>query len=200
MQFKRKPAGAASASQATTKEQGLGDREIETALATVPSGKQVVLTMDSENLEAYGSELHYRAATAAAGAQTILKGQPLHALHNGHKIEARELHMIGADKHGKGQQAFANGPGQIDLFDKANSNRPYPQHAFWKDTLIVTKDRDGDKEYDLLTLTGDAAFVDDEQKQELSAQRLQVWLQSTPASNDPKINKDRANALNGKSW
>lgn len=168
LQFKRKGAGTA-ADRST-------DREIETALATARPGKEVVLTMDTENLEAFGNELHFRCAGPTTGAQTTLKGQPLHAVKDGHKIQAVELHLVGPDRKGNGQQAFAKGPGQIDLYDKANPRNAYPLHAFWKDSLIATKDKDGDRTYDLLTLTGDACFVDEEHKQHLQAQRLQVWL------------------------
>ena len=42
----------------------------------------------------------------------------MHAIRDGNMIEAQELHLIGADKTGDGQQAFAKGPGRIDLLDK----------------------------------------------------------------------------------
>ena len=139
--------------------------------------------MDTENLEAYGTELHYRSAGPNAGPQTILKGSPLHAIKEANKIEARELHLIGADKSGNGQKAFAKGPGQIDLFDRATKS--YPTHALWRDSLVSTKERDGDKVFDLLTLAGDAAFIDEAHKQEMYAQRLQVWSEPLrPAESD----------------
>ena len=84
--------------------------------------------------------------------------------------------MFGPDKNGGGQHAFAKGHGKIDMLDKnlevdpkqkTNDSKakaddgkpPYTLHAIWKDNLISVKDRDGDKVYDLLTLTGDAAFI-----------------------------------------
>jgi hypothetical protein len=154
------------------------DKEIETALATTRT--KLTLTMDTEELEAYGTELHYRSPSPAGttGPQTILKGSPMNAVKEGHKIEARELHLIGADKYGNGQQAFAQGPGRIDLFDKSNKHNPYPSHAVWRDSLISVKERDGDKVLDVLTLTGNASFIDDEHKQKLTGQRLQVWLEA----------------------
>lgn len=169
LQFRRKPReGAASKGSREM------DKEIETALATARAGKDVSLEMSQESLKAWAAEMHYRCPTATVGPQTTLKGSPMNAIKEGHKIQCRELHLIGADKKGIGQQAFARGPGQIDLFDKVKN--AYPFHAFWKDSLISTKDRDGDKVYDLLTLTGDATFLDEEHQQELQAQRLQVWL------------------------
>jgi len=172
LQLKRKSRDAAPGSRG---QKGV-DKDIETALATARAGRDVVLTMDTEDLIAWGNELHYRSPSPTTGPQTTLKGAPMNAIKEGHKIQCQELHLIGADKKGIGQQAFAKGPGQIDLFDKSNVKKPYPYHAFWKDSLISTKDRDGDKVYDLLTLTGDAAFIDEEHKQQLGGQRLQVWL------------------------
>jgi hypothetical protein len=168
------------------------NKEIDTALATARAGREIVLSMDSENLEAYGAKLFYRSATETSGPQTILEGQPMHAIREGHKIMARELHLIGADKKGNGQQAYAKGPGRIDLLDKKADNgakATYSTHAVWNDSLISTKDRDGDRVFDLLTLTGNAAFVDEEHQQALHAQRLMVWLEQL---NGPNQNKAQA--------
>ena len=154
------------------------DKEIETALMTARTD-EVNLTMDTENLIAWGTRLFYRSATATTGPQTILTGspaRPMRAHKDGHKIVARELHLIGADKQGNGQQAIAKGPGQIDLYDKSNPNSTQPSHARWDDTLVAVKERDGDKLLDVLTLIGNASFVDQEHKQSLKGQRLQVWL------------------------
>ena len=66
------------------------DKEIETALATA-RGRDLTLTMDTEKIEAYGAELHYRGPTPATGPQTLLKGSkdtPMRAFKEGHKIEA----------------------------------------------------------------------------------------------------------------
>lgn len=194
------PAGAA-------KDSVTGNKEIESALATVNQpGREVTLAMDSENLEAWGSELYYHSATATSGPRTVLKGSPMHAIRDGNTIVALELHLFGPDKHGGGQHAFAKGPGKIDMLDKNleteakqktgdakpksdDAKPPYTIHAIWKDNLISVKDRDGDKVYDLLTLTGDAAFIDDEHNQSLQGQRLQVWFEQT---NGPEGNKQKS--------
>jgi hypothetical protein len=180
LQLRRKE----SAEQRAASEAGKGtDREIEMAHATARKGKEVVLAMETENLDAYCSELIYRCPTKTMGPQTILKGQPeLRAAKDGHEIRATELHLIGADKNGIGQQAYAKGPGRIDLFDKSKSpedprDRQYPFHAVFKDFCVFVKDKDGDRLLDLLTFSGDAAFRDDEHDQELHGQRLQVWLE-----------------------
>ncbi len=140
---------------------------------------EVTLSMDTENLVAWGTELFYRSPTATTGPQTILRGSPakrMHAVKDGHTIEAQDLHLIGADKYGNGQQVIAKGPGQIDLYDRSNPDSTLPSHAVWYDTLVSVKERDGDKMLDVLTLVGNASFVDEEHKQSLYGQRLQVWL------------------------
>ncbi len=158
------------------------DKEIESARATALPGQKISLVMETDNLAATGTELFYYSPTGDGGAQTIIKGQPLEAVKDGHIIHAKELLLVGANKDGKGQRAFAKGPGQIDMFDKARSTdeRPlYPWHAFWKDTLTSVKDQVGGRDCDLITLSGDASFVDEEHQQELHGQKLQVWLVPT---------------------
>lgn len=176
------------------------DKEIESARATALPGKEIKLTMDTEQLVAFGSELMYYSPTASSGPQTVIKGQPLKASKEGHVITARELLLVGANKEGKGQRAFAKGPGQIDMYDKSKStpDRPlYPWHAFWKDTLTSTKDEVGGKVYDLITLSVDAAFVDDEQQQQLHGQKIQVWLE--PADKSSAKSDKNAKAATGAS-
>jgi hypothetical protein len=198
---------AAEVTPGAAKDSLAGNKEIDSALATVNQpGREVTLAMDSENLEAWGSELFYHSATATSGPRTVLKGAPMHAIRDGNTIVAQELHLFGPDKRGGGQHAFAKGPGKIDMLDKNletepkqktgegkaksdDSKPPYTIHAIWKDNLISVKDRDGDKVYDLLTLTGDAAFIDDEHKQSLQGQRLQVWFEQT---NGPEGNKQKS--------
>src|SRR5205823_1976839 len=141
---------------------------------------------------AYGTELHYRCAGAGIGPQTILKGNPLHAVKEANKIAAFELHLIGPDKNGQGQKAFAKGPGQIDMYDK--TTKTYPTHALWKDSLISTKERDGDRIFDLLTLTGDASFIDELRKQELHAQRLYVWSEQVKLAEGEQIGENELGA------
>src|SRR5262249_3288288 len=85
--------------------------------------------------------------------------------------------MVGADARGNGQRAIAQGPGRIDLFDRATNS--HPRHALWQEQLETTKDRQGERVFDLLTLTGDAAVLDDSQEQQLHAHRLPIWLGPT---------------------
>jgi hypothetical protein len=161
-----------------------GDKEIETALATAGPNIEVVLAMNSENLEAYGTELFYRCPDVGSGPQTILRGnanRPVQAVKDGHKIDAAELHLIGADKTGEGQRVTAKGPGEIKLLDsKAKGKDPhYPARILWRDTLVSVKEREGLNVYDLITLHGDAWFIDDDQKQNMHGDKIHVWLQNS---------------------
>jgi hypothetical protein len=187
------------------------DREIATAHATATGDKvDVVLALDSEDLEAYGKDLFYRAATPGKGPETILKAGPHHpgtkaplikAIKNCNIIQARELWLIGSAQKGGPQYATAQGPGRIDLADTNNSNPNdprFPVTVKWGDKLTSTKDGP----YDLLTLTGGAEFVDTDHHQCLRGKRLQVWLEPaappTPAKGTapparqttPATNKD----------
>lgn len=201
---KKAPVAAGAAADTGPRDSLGGDKEIESALALARPGGKVTLAMDTENLEAEGTELFYACATAKSGPHTVLKGSPLEAIREGSILKCVELHLFGADKNGKGQHTIAKGPGKIDLLNKtinlgmsvqepknvgAKNQDPKPAdvraaekprhtfHALWKDNLISIKDQDGARVFDLLTLTGDAKFLDDEHHQSLSGQRLQVWLE-----------------------
>ncbi len=160
-----------------------GDKEIETALATAGPNIDVVLAMSSENLHAYGSELFYRCPDPGSGPQTILRGnakRPVEAVKDGHKIDAAELHLIGADKAGEGQKVTAKGPGVIWLLD-SKSKAAQPRHSAsirWRDTLFSVKEREGLNVYDFVTLHGDAWFIDEDQQQYMHGDKIHVWLKN----------------------
>jgi lipopolysaccharide export system protein LptA len=163
------------------------DNEIVSGLATARGKELVHLIMEIENVEAEGSELLYLGPTADRGPRTILKGSaqaPITAIKEGHKIQAIELHLTGADAKGNGQQAYAKGPGKIDFCDKANPKNEHPSYAKWNDSLTLVKVRDGDKLRDLITLSGDASFVDDEHHKRMNGQRLLVWLDADNQTGD----------------
>jgi lipopolysaccharide export system protein LptA len=142
------------------------DRSVELEIESVhATGENLTITSDAEMLTAYGNDLFYDNRTR----QTTLKGdQEMVAIKEGNEIHARELQLI--DQKGA-QQATALGPGRIDMLDKTTGKRT--QHAIWKDTLI--SGRDGT--LDLLILTGEAVFKDDEHDQDLRADTLRVWLE-----------------------
>jgi lipopolysaccharide export system protein LptA len=180
LQFRRKPGTDPRAGRDSQSV----DREIESAHAT---GQEVVLSLDTEHLEARGTDLVYHCPTADRGPETTLKGNPLQATKDCNVIHASELWLLGSAQKGGPQRATARGPGRIDLADRnsidpadpSHSTPRYPVHIFWKDMLVSAKDGP----YDLMTLTGEACFVDDDHSQELHGQRLQVWLE--PADRTP---------------
>src|SRR5687768_15954632 len=98
--------------------------------------------MESKNLDVYGSGLSFFAASGTEAAKTVLKGLPMHAVKEGHKVEAVELHLIG-DKSSGGHRVAALGPGRINLYDKTKDR--YALHATWKKRLTSSKEREGDK-------------------------------------------------------
>ena len=180
-----------------------GDKEIESALATGAAGTR----SDPDHGHRETRSLRQRAVVRlrhghGRDRSTILKGTPLHALRDGNMIEALELHLFGPDKNGNGQHTFAKGPGKIDLLSKAvdlglaeatkdgdgkdakpmnpRRRQAAPHHARPVERQPhLDQGPDGDRIFDLLTFTGDAVFIDDEHKQSLSGQRLQVWLEQT---------------------
>jgi lipopolysaccharide export system protein LptA len=154
------------------------DKEIEFAIATADAPQTVRMKMIAEDMDADAVEMRYFAATLESGPRSILKGQPVIAYRQGHRIECPELHLKGADKDGNGQEGFAKGPGRLDLLDKNTGKRS--THIFWKNSLTSTKDRDGNRLFDLLTLRGDPFVIDDERKQDMrAAQYLHLWLEQT---------------------
>jgi hypothetical protein len=162
------------------KDAGSNEKDIKSAIATANAGDVVKLHLESEEMHAIGAEMRYFAPTPTSGPSTIIKGSPMHALRQGHEIRCEELHLTGADKNGNGQEAFAKGRGKIDLIDKQTGRST--THIHFSKSFAVTKDRDGDRVYDLLTLRGDVVYIDDERKHELkAAQYVHVWLEDVKA-------------------
>jgi hypothetical protein len=178
LQFVRKNEGD---KPAANRDEG-GGLEIETAHAT---GQEVILSSDVECLEAHGNDFFYDARThestlkgdsEAWALQQGSKGESgMWALKEGNEIHAKELRIL---QQQGAQQATAIGPGQIDMLDKSTGRRS--QHARWKKTLVTSKDGPDD----LLVLTGDASFQDDDHKQLLRADTLKVWLAPPPPAAD----------------
>lgn len=181
LQFRRKlTPGAAPASAET------GDKEIETALATCRDVNEVTLALDSEGMAAFGKEMFYRAGDGANGPLTILKGEPMRPLRtfkDGHAMRSQELHLFAANRFGEGQRGFAKGPGVIDILDgndpKKNS---FPTHVHFRDSLTVVKAQEGGEVFDLMTVVGEASFIDDQQKQELHGDKICVWVRKVQES------------------
>ena len=159
---------------------------IDSAHAWSNPNNQVTLTSDQEVLAAYGNDLVYDARTRTS----VLKGAPeMTALKDGNEIRARELLIVHGDK--TGEQARIKGPGVIAMLDSATKERTL--RARFADQLVFSREAD----FDVLTLTGQAAFEELEPgqqlkagqapklKQQLQAERLKLWLGPPPASATP---------------
>ncbi|MBI1833011.1 MAG: hypothetical protein HYR84_16345, partial [Planctomycetes bacterium] len=154
-----------------------GEKEIESARATRRDVNEVVLALVSEGIDAYGNEMIYRAGEHLNGPITILRGEPLRTAKDGHKMVCKELHLHAANHLGDGQKAWAKGPGQIDMLDGKNPDKAvFPMHVLWRDTLDVVKVKEGGQVFDLMTVLGEASFIDDVQKQQLHGEKIQVWM------------------------
>jgi lipopolysaccharide export system protein LptA len=143
--------------------------QIETAHAI---GNEVTLVSDTEG-EAHGVDFFHDARIATS----ILKGKPgkpMWAMKDGNTIQACNMRIHNTKT---GQVITARGPGIYTATDKTPGKKPVRAH--WDDTL--TSSRDG--EQDLIHLTGNAAFLDEETNQELHGDDLKVWLLPQP---DPK--------------
>src|SRR5262249_26890125 len=163
---------------------------IETAHAT---GTHVVLISDQELFEAHGTDFFYNAVTS----QTILKGNPqiqkfkkdgeeygVFAIKEGNLVYADDLEIV---QQKGAQQATVRGHGRIDLLDQKTGKCPL--HASWKESFATSRD----EPLDVLTLVGNAKMIDDEHKQVLAGDRLQIWLQpgDEKGENDPQLNKSQ---------
>jgi len=145
--------------------------DIDQARAT---GPEVVLTSDGEKLEARGNDFLYESILA----RTTLKGAPgMSANLDGNLLRARELQVWQVRKADKKptdsggiERLVAIGPGDIVLHEKVPGKKPAT--ARWNDRLI--SERDG--KFDRLTLTGNAAFRDEQGDQSLEGQTLKVWM------------------------
>jgi lipopolysaccharide export system protein LptA len=172
----------------TSKSDGGSDREIESAQATARPGMDVVLVLDSNNLDCTCQQLDFQGPAEGRGARTVLRGEPLKAGKDGTQMTCRELQLFSANQEGLGQKMVAQGPGQVDLYDKtpdpskgATAAKGYTMHAIWKGLLTQTKCKEGARDLDLLEFTVDAVFVDEERSQKLSGQTLKVWLEGSDA-------------------
>jgi lipopolysaccharide export system protein LptA len=168
MQFHRKNGGDSLAVRGDPAE-GL---DLESVHAT---GKEVVLTSDAEILEAHGTDFSHDRRNSLS----ILKGSPrMWALKEGNEIEAPELQL----RSEKGnEEATAVGAGHIRMLDKTTGKRPL--EATWQKKLIYAKE--GPR--DVLTLMGNASFVDHEHSQQLQAERLKVWLEPSEQAASPSV-------------
>lgn len=149
-------------------------------------GQYVVVTSQSENLQAHGNDLYHDAATK----QTTLKGTPeVVAIKEGNEIHAPALVMLAAD--GKtGAEAYALGAGWFKGQPGAGGEAR-PISARWQDRMHYRKDG----ETELLTLAGAAMVEDPDRKQTLSGEQIKLTLAPDPnaksAPGTPKVKPRR---------
>ena len=191
LQLRLRNKDAAGPRDSRPAERGL---EVESGHAVGEGDEGVLLTSDSQKLEARGNDCQYDARNKL----TVLSGDParpdsgMSADQDGNKIRARQMQIqdLPPGPDGKvARQVTAVGPGQIDLYDKKTQKRPI--HASWKEKLVSTKDGT----QDLIILTGDAVFIDDEHDQTCKADTLKVWLASPeggPTANAPATSRRSA--------
>jgi lipopolysaccharide export system protein LptA len=175
---RKEGAKAAGARDDASLEQGL---DVESAHAT---GKLVALASDTEELVAEGDDFFFDARLrltilkGAAGVEVKKQGNDCsHLRARELQIQEQKAPAVKGMPAKTFQHVTALGPGRIDLLDKELLDQKVPveksvMHAIWNDKLVST--RDG--AYDLMVLTGAAAFVDDEHNQTLKGETLKVWL------------------------
>ena len=173
-----------------------GDKEIETAKAIRLWTKEIFLLIAGESIVVdKGREMFYRAGDAVNGPLTIITGdvdRPLRAYQKGHKIVCPELHLFAANRAGDGQHAWAKGPGQMWLLDTKSlaAEASYPTTITWRDKLTVVREKEGGQVFDLVTVTGDAHFVDraeDGTTQELHGNKIMAWINQVQEGADKPL-------------
>src|SRR5207248_10128481 len=106
---------------------GDGDLEIKFIKAT---GETVVITSDSESLQATGTELTHDADAHT----TVLKGdgtQPIQVVKDGTLLRGAELHLFGDGN--EISQGHVLGAGSVGLGDLDPKTGEYLKQAFWQD-------------------------------------------------------------------
>ncbi|MGL4554854.1 MAG: hypothetical protein ACRC33_27115, partial [Gemmataceae bacterium] len=146
----------------------------ETIHATGPDG-EVVLTSDAEKLVARGGDFFHDTGKGL----TVLKGKTgAQVQKDDSEIWAKEIQIQKRPPAAPGKpgqpakdsyDVRADGPGRLHFRDVKEKRT---LHAFWEKTLTLTRD----KQEDVVTLVGDARFVDEAGGQHLSADELKVWL------------------------
>jgi hypothetical protein len=186
LQFHRKEAAADPARSLEAQDRAV-ELDIDWAHALQLQDDPVSLVSYAEVFNASCYDLRYDARTKV----TTLKGNAnnrenpdMAAMKEGNLIRAAELRLTAADPQTP-QQVTAKGPGQIDMLDREKGQRT--SKAIWRDLLTSTKEGP----YDLLILTGAAAFQDQE-RGEIRADQIKVWLKPANPTGEPPAEKPRS--------
>ena len=142
-------------------------------------GQYLVLTSQSENLQAHGNDLFHDALTKT----TTLKGSPeVTVIKEGHEIHAPKLVLTNGDTPGS-QGATAEGEGYFRgqmSGDQAGGEGNRSVIARWHDRMHYRKE-DG---LEQIHLAGDALFEDLERKQAISGDQIKLTLAPEPQAPD----------------
>ena len=146
------------------------DLEIESVRA---AGREVVLTSESDNLEAHGNEMIYRTSSPRPDQKvkyTLLRGEPeAHVTQDGSEMYGGTIEMT--ETNGV-RTVTVNCPGHLHLYEKAEETKgnaptdPRILHARWKERFTSVRKRavdpqtNKDRDYDVMTFTADAAFAE----------------------------------------
>ncbi|HEX3149474.1 MAG TPA: hypothetical protein VHR66_15475 [Gemmataceae bacterium] len=165
-----------------------GDLEIKSIRAW---GETVVLTSDSDNMQATCNELTHDADAHI----TILKGdanQQVQAVKDGNRLRGSEIHLYGDGN--EINQAHVLGAGSVGLGELDPKTGEFFKQAFWVDRMVFTREQVGKDQppIDVITFLGKdgkrAKFRDtsDGQLQEIEADQLKVRLKPPDKKDDPK--------------
>ncbi|MFO0879540.1 MAG: LptA/OstA family protein [Gemmataceae bacterium] len=174
------PAGGAPAPKKNKEAGPTEGLAIQTVHATAPVGKSVVLVSNADHLSARGLDFFHDTEKEL----TILKGgvevEKEESKLNARVVQIQNVRPAPTTPLKPGQPApkahqhiTAEGPGDILFIDRKENKT---LRASWQKQLTST--RDGNQ--DLLTLTGQARFIDEQVEQSLRGDTLKVWLEEMP--------------------
>lgn len=153
---------------------------------TYTPGRWLTIASETEAMQAYGQDLVHDQTTK----RTVLRGAPLYVFRDRNVLSAgspqRPATLITEPGPGPDhkQQMTVKGAGKIELFDAATN--AHTTTAYWRTTLVHTKETIDGREQDLLVFTDDAKFEDVKADYWLKGKVLKLWLESRAPQPDGK--------------
>ncbi len=149
------------------------------------TGPYVFVSVESEQLQAQGTELHYVTDAKTRRSDTTLRGNPVVVVRDRNRLEGGSagaptdvfistLTPAPGSKDRKQTKLEVRGPGTIKMFDPATSDTTLT--ASWGKSLTHEKEKVGDVEQDLLKFEGGGTFEDRKGAMTLSGDQLWLWL------------------------
>ncbi len=166
--------------------------------ALTATGPHVLISVESEQLQAQGTELHYAADAQGLRSNTTLRGAPVYAVRDRNRLQAggpaapAEVFIASVSpppgsKDRKQTRVEVRGPGSITMYDPASADNTLA--ATWGRSLTHEKEKVGNVEEDLLKFEGGGTFEDRKGGMTLSADRLWLWLAPADAKEGKKAAK-----------